>query len=737
MTYTIHTIPEPHTRTDPERPCSYSDAPILLDIGANTTRIGYTSTSYQPTHVFPTQVAKHRDRKFGRTFTLVGNDIELDAAIKPSARSPFDGPFIANWELYEKLLDYSFHMLGVSQQITQPLIMTEVPGQSKVHRQMLYELLFEAYQAPSVAMGIDSLYSYYYNGGNTGIVVDSSYEATHILPVIHGKGIMSNVKRLNIGGRLSTDYLGNLLGLKYPFLPNKLSQTQVNWALQNFCYISPSYQEELKNYLELNNLEKKDITMEMQFNITTHQKTEEEIARQEARKKESAKRLQEQAVKTRLTKLVQKEHDWEYFKLVQENIENANKKDVKKLLDAEGFEDLKDFNKYISNLDRSIKRARRQDIGTDESNEPPSFALVEIPDDQLDELQLKEKKKQRLLKASYDARQRAKREKELQKEQLKKDQLIDEEFRKNDLDQWISTKRNKLNELLKRERDRKNLKRDLSKRKSHAAQLRMKSIANLASSSPTSSNSTINKKRRTIDDDPNDTFGANDDDWLIYRDIANPNNSEQEEEELNEITKLEQQLLEFDPNFTFEDTRAAQYDFIKSVIHKFLRGPKEANLEDLHQQHQVHLNIERIRVPEILFQPSIVGVDQAGIVEIMGDFLLRKGHFDWSTTPYQTASFGTEHEVVNLELAKDIFITGGQASFKNFEQRLQAELTAILPVSTPINIRKASNPLLDAWKGMAKWSTDDRYVNAYVTRQEWDEMGSGYIKEHGLGNWNL
>ena len=35
----------------------------------------------------------------------------------------------------------------------------------------------------------------------------------------------------------------------------------------------------------------------------------------------------------------------------------------------------------------------------------------------------------------------------------------------------------------------------------------------------------------------------------------------------------------------------------------------------------MHLNVERIRVPEILFQPSIGGIDQAGISEIADDLL--------------------------------------------------------------------------------------------------------------------
>ena len=42
------------------------------------------------------------------------------------------------------------------------------------------EIIFECYQAPSLAIGIDSLFSYRYNKGQTGLVVSSSYSSTHV-----------------------------------------------------------------------------------------------------------------------------------------------------------------------------------------------------------------------------------------------------------------------------------------------------------------------------------------------------------------------------------------------------------------------------------------------------------------------------------------------------------------------------------------------------------------------------
>lgn len=55
-------------------------------------------------------------------------------------------------------------------------------------------------------------------------------------------------------------------------------------------------------------------------------------------------------------------------------------------------------------------------------------------------------------------------------------------------------------------------------------------------------------------------------------------------------------------------------------MNAFVRGGIEGRFdpEDLAQSHQLHLNVERIRVPETWFQPGMFGIDSAGIGEIAG-----------------------------------------------------------------------------------------------------------------------
>lgn len=62
--------------------------------------------------------------------------------------------------------------------------------------------------------------------------------------------------------------------------------------------------------------------------------------------------------------------------------------------------------------------------------------------------------------------------------------------------------------------------------------------------------------------------------------------------------------------------------------------------------HQLHLGVESIRAPELLFQPAMIGSSEAGIIE---------------TINYVLKQFSTEEQQT---LSQNIFLTGGCANFK-------------------------------------------------------------------------
>lgn len=310
---------------------------------------------------------------------------------------------------------------------------------------VMNEILFECYSAPSVAYGIDSLFSYRYNRGTDGLVISSSHSSTHVIPVLNSRPILSNSSRLNWGGYHACEYLFKLLKLKYPTFPAKMADNQMEELLQKHCYVSEDYDHELSGYLEWTGLEDRDRVI--QYPYTEHivpEKTEEELARIAERKKESGRRLQEQAAKMRLEKLMKKEQELEYYKELQKNLASETKKEIRRVLDAEDMKDEAHLERTIRDLEKSIKKSRNKDLGqeeTEENQEDMTFPLLDVPDEELDEAGLKEKRHQRLMKSNVEARQRAKEEKAKERERVAEEERLDNEKRENHFEQWVEERR--------------------------------------------------------------------------------------------------------------------------------------------------------------------------------------------------------------------------------------------------------------------------------------------------------
>lgn len=730
----VHLVGEPALVSEPEEfyECSgCNNVPIAIDFGSSEVRAGYVNEA-MPRMVYPNRLARYRDRKASRTYTFVGKDTNLDQSIRTQSRSPFDGAMITNWDYVDDILSYTFHHLGVRGNggVQHPVLVTERMATLQSQRTGWYELLFECYNIPKATFGIDSLFSFFgeqSSSDSTGLVISSGNEDTCVIPVVNGRGMLAEAKRINWGGHQSTEYLSGLMSLKYPYFPAKLSFSQFESMYRDYSYVATDFAAELESMLTMEQLETKNVVVEVPFTeVNSIQKTEEELRSQAEKRRETGKRLQEQARQRRKEKLQKKEEEYQYYQTIRGQLEDQPKKNVLSTLQNAGFDDEEDFNEYITSLEKTLRRARIpvSDENEEDEKTEPNYDLLNIPDEELNEIQRREKRKQRLMKANHDARIKAKEEKLEQMKKKEEAKLKDEKWRKDDLKGWVKSKRARLSDLLRSRKEKLKMKDEIKYRKSQAAQKRMKNIASLAEDKI--SNNKRTRQQVTIDNDPNDTFGADDDDWMIYNDISqNPEALAAEiEEEYKIIVEIEKELLENDPTFTEEDTLDAQYDWRNSVLHLFLRGPRVHDGDDIHVQYQMNLNVERIRVPEVIFQPSIGGLDQAGIAELAETVLLRK-----------FGSSGREMSDICKNMVNNVFITGGNTSLPGIRERVVREFTEFLPVGTNLNVKLSANPLLSSWKGMAKFAnTTELFDSSAISKKDYEEYGPEYIKEHNLGN---
>lgn len=379
-------------------------------------------------------------------------------------------------------------------------------------------------------------------------------------------------------------------------------------------------------------------------------------------------------------------------------------------LQDEGFGTEQELHKTVKKLDAAVKRSRGEE--DDEEKKPPETTLVDIPDAELDEEGVKEKRRQRLLKAGYDARIRARAEKaEQERVQLEKEQQ-DRDEQRDHPETWLAKVRTQHHDALARIQEQRKAREMMPDRKSAAAQQRMKSITALASEQNTSGGG---RRRKRNEDE--DTFGADDSDWSVYRTVTDATSEEEERGMMAQLDELETKLLEHDPSFTEEDTYAALLARKTRLTNTFLRGFEPRwDPNDTAQYHQVHLNVERIRVPEISWQPYIAGVDQAGVAELSRHVLMA---FD---------------EPVRARMAKNVLATGRYTQLPGFATRLHTGLRTLLPTSVEVGVRAAHDARFDPWRGMRQWVLDqpEQFRSTSVSRADYEEKGSAWFQEHAL-----
>ncbi|KAJ7051209.1 actin-like protein Arp5p [Mycena amicta] len=710
----ITRVPSPAPPAVPAPPDAYDDfrdaqTPIAIDNGATTLRYGFC-TSPTPRSSLNV-IAKYKERRTNKPLLLFGDGVDVEGGARIQARTPWEGDVLLNFDALENALDCAFIQLGIdASTVDHPIIMSERLCTPMHSRSLTSELLFEQYRAPSVTYCVDSIMSFFHNHGlnKDGLVLSFNNASTSVIPVLAGKGILSHAKRLPWGAAQSSDYLLKLVQLKYTNFPTRVTPAQSQWMLHTFCQFAPDYPALLRSLNSISALQQADRIVQFPFALhLPEEKSPEELERIAERRREQGRKLQEMAAKMRTEKLMQKENDLQYLLNLREGRAEDTKREWAYKLQTEGFDDDGALEETIKKLENDLKKARKKEAADGEEVEEPTYPLVDVPDDQLDEEGLKEKKKQKLLKAGSEARARARKEKEREREERERVDRKEEEERQGDLVGWVRKMRTEQENLMTKIKVRERRKAALTDRKSAAAQARMKNIASLAA------DERMPKKKRKGGGE--DLFGANDADWAIYRKINLAAPSDDEEEDMIQLQTIESKLLAHDPTFTLQQTHASLTSKRSELI-STLRPIYEEG--DVAGSCRVHLNTERWRVCETYFSPSMAGVDSAGLGEVIQNVLTR---------------FSDEDKG---KLVKNVFLTGGPAQFNGLIPRLQATLRPILPPEMPIEIFSAKDVCTDAWRGMAQFAQLPEFKETGVTLEEYEEFGGERIKRWWGGNWN-
>lgn len=132
----------------------------------------------------------------------------------------------------------------------------------------------------------------------------------------------------------------------------------------------------------------------------------------------------------------------------------------------------------------------------------------------------------------------------------------------------------------------------------------------------------------------------------------------------------------------------------------------------------IRLNNERITIPEILFHPTDIGIQQKGIAEAIIESI--------SDCPPEA----------KYQLLNNIIVIGGNANFPNFQNRMYADVKKYFDENFEVNVLVPPKPDVYPWEGGKHLAKANLLHQLLVSREEYEEYGST-IGSINMNNFNI
>ncbi|XP_068448781.1 actin-related protein 6-like isoform X1 [Clinocottus analis] len=120
---------------------------------------------------------------------------------------------------------------------------------------------------------------------------------------------------------------------------------------------------------------------------------------------------------------------------------------------------------------------------------------------------------------------------------------------------------------------------------------------------------------------------------------------------------------------------------------------------------------ERFAVPEMLFHPSDIGLQEMGLPEAIVD------------------SIQALPEEMHAHFYQNVVLVGGNSLFSGFRERLEAELRSLAPAHLPVAVLQPANPICYSWEGGRLLALSPDYDELVVTRDDYEENGHFICEE--------
>ncbi|GLT26226.1 hypothetical protein SLA2020_013080 [Shorea laevis] len=128
-------------------------------------------------------------------------------------------------------------------------------------------------------------------------------------------------------------------------------------------------------------------------------------------------------------------------------------------------------------------------------------------------------------------------------------------------------------------------------------------------------------------------------------------------------------------------------------------------------KNEFDLTNERFLVPEMIFQPADLGMNEAGLAECI------------------VRAVNSCHPYLHPVLYESIILTGGSTLFPRFAKRLEKDLRPLVPDDYHVKITTQEDPILGVWRGGSLLASSPDFESMCVTKAEYEELGSARCRK--------
>ncbi|KAJ5890714.1 Actin-like protein arp6 [Penicillium subrubescens] len=253
---------------------------FVIDNGAYTMKAGYAcDPSSSPEEALsncisiPNAIVKTRDNRIWTGTQIASHVTDWNEAV---FRRPVEKGYIVNWEAEREIWDQTFFeekatarnkQLRIAHPEETTLVLTEAPNNLPVLQRNTDEMVMEEWGfggyvrclGPTLNAWneVQSLFGDPLNKTDSDImpkdcllVVDSGYSHTTVTPVYKGQPIQRAIRRLDVGGKLLTNYLKEIVSMRQY---NMVDETYImNEVKEAVCFVSNDFKSDMERTWKAN-----------------------------------------------------------------------------------------------------------------------------------------------------------------------------------------------------------------------------------------------------------------------------------------------------------------------------------------------------------------------------------------------------------------------------------------------------------------------------------------------------